>query len=309
MILTIKRSFKSAISNIGRQKSISFAIVSILVVFFMITNFLASSYYVISKISSYLETKPNISVWISVGTDEDKIADLKNRIESTGKTSEVTYYSEIDSANDFLAIFKDQPLYTSAITPDESGQLQARLNVKPLKIEYVTDLKQLLDVEAERGNIIDEVYADISVANRLNDILNIIRFMVVAFVAIFVAVLVSMNLLSIQFSMRNRSEEIKVMQLVGASKSLIRMPFIFEGATLGFFASLLTTILCLLSYAGLDALVNYSPTFKTVVALFSEVRWPVIGIKYILIFVLAELSIGTLVGAFSNFLAVRKYIK
>lgn len=309
MVLTIKRSFKSAISNIGRQKSISFAIVSILVVFFMITNFLASSYYVISKISSYLETKPNISVWITVGTDEEKIADLKTRIESTGKTAEVTYYSEIDSANDFLNIFKDQPLYTSAINPDESGQLQARLNIKPLKIEYVTDLKQLLDVEAERGNIIDEVYADISVANRLNDILNIIRFMVVAFVVIFVAVLVSMNLLSIQFSMRNRSEEIKVMQLVGASKSLIRMPFIFEGATLGFFASLLTTILCLLSYAGLDALVNYSPTFKTVVALFSEVRWPVIGIRYILIFIFAELSIGTLVGAFSNFLAVRKYIK
>jgi len=64
MVLTIKRSLKSALSNIGRQKSISFAIISILVVFFMITNFLVSSYYVISKISSYLETKPNISVWI-----------------------------------------------------------------------------------------------------------------------------------------------------------------------------------------------------------------------------------------------------
>ena len=309
MILTIKRSLKSALANIGRQKSISFAIISILVVFFMITNFLASSYYVISKISSYLETKPNISVWISIGTDEDKIAELKKRIESTGKTSEVTYFSEIDSANDFLNIFKDQPLYTSTITPNEAGQLQARLNIKPLKIEYVADLKQLLDVEQQRGNIIDEVYADIFLANRLNDLLNIIRFVVVAFVVVFVAVLVSMNLLSIQFSMRNRSEEIKVMQLVGASKGLIRMPFIFEGATLGFFASLITALLCLLAFVGLNAINNYSPTFKTFVALFSEVRWPVIGVKYVLMYVFAQLSIGTLVGAFSNFLAVRKYIK
>jgi cell division transport system permease protein len=309
MVLTIKRSLKSALSNIGRQKSISFAIISILVVFFMITNFLASSYYVISKISSYLETKPNISVWIAIGTDEDKIAELKKRIESTGKTSEVTYFSEIDSANDFLNIFKDQPLYTSTITPNEPGQLQARLNIKPLKIEYVADLKQLLDVEQQRGNIIDEVYADIFLANRLNDLLNIIRFVVVAFVVVFVAVLVSMNLLSIQFSMRNRSEEIKVMQLVGASKGLIRMPFIFEGATLGFFASLITALLCLLAFVGLTAINNYSPTFKTFVALFSEVRWPVIGVKYALMYVFAQLSVGTLVGAFSNFLAVRKYIK
>lgn len=309
MVLTIKRSLKSALSNIGRQKSISFAIISILVVFFMITNFLVSSYYVISKISSYLETKPNISVWIAIGTDEDKIAELKTRIESTGKASEVTYFSEIDSANDFLSIFKDQPLYTSTITPNEAGQLQARLNIKPLKIEYVADLKQLLDVEQQRGNIIDEVYADIFLANRLNDLLNIIRFVVVAFVIVFVAVLVSMNLLSIQFSMRNRSEEIKVMQLVGASKGLIRMPFIFEGATLGFFASLITALLCLLAFVGLNAINNYSPTFKTFVALFSEVRWPVIGVKYVLMYVFAQLSIGTLVGAFSNFLAVRKYIK
>lgn len=309
MVLTIKRSLKSALANIGRQKSISFAIISILVVFFMITNFLASSYYVISKISSYLETKPNISVWIAIGTEEDKIAELKTRIESTGKASEVTYFSETDSANDFLNIFKDQPLYTSTITPNEPGQLQARLNIKPLKIEYVADLKQLLDVEQQRGNIIDEVYADIFLANRLNDLLNIIRFVVVAFVVVFVAVLVSMNLLSIQFSMRNRSEEIKVMQLVGASKSLIRMPFIFEGATLGFFASLITALLCLLAFVGLTAINNYSPTFKTFVALFSEVRWPVIGVKYALMYVFAQLSIGTLVGAFSNFLAVRKYIK
>jgi cell division protein FtsX len=76
------------------------------------------------------------------------------------------------------------------------------------------------------------------------------------------------------------------------------MPFIFEGATLGFFASLITALLCLLAFVGLTAINNYSPTFKTFVALFSEVRWPVIGVKYALMYVFAQLPLELLLEPF-----------
>lgn len=310
---TLKRSFKSAKSNIRRQKFISFATVLIFVVFFMVTNLLAIAYYSLYKVANYLETRPNITVWFQIGTEEADILALKTKIENEGKTAEVIYFSEVDSANDFLEMFKDQPIYTQTVVPNEAGQINARLNIKPLKIEYLRDLTQDLTREKEENSIIEDVSSEVSVANRLNDILSILRITMIISVILFLAIIVSLDLVSVQFSMQNRSEEIKVMQLVGASKTIIRQPYILEGTILGGLAGLIASIVTGLIIVIGVLLNNYSPTIQAFTRIFAEVRWPNItatNLPLLLIaFVLLQVFAGMTLGSFANYIAVRKQIK
>jgi len=308
-MLSIKRALKSAFLNTGRQKFISTATILTLVVFFCITNFLAFSYYAVYRIANYLETRPNITVWFQIGTSEDQILSFKKKVEDTNKTSEVKYFSEADSANDFLELFKGQPIYTSSVTPDLAGQINARINIKPQKIEFLRDLTQQIETEKLNNSIIEDISSEFTIANRLNDLLTIIRILVIAFVIIFFVVLVLLNFISVQLSIQTRKEEIKVMELVGADKGNIRLPFVFEGALLGIFSGLLSAILTIIIVAILVSAYNYSPTIKSFVALFAEVQWPTLSLKYIAAFVVGELGLGALIGSIANFIAVRKYIR
>lgn len=309
MMLSIQRSLKSAFINVGRQKFISTATILTLVVFFMITNFLVLSYYGVYKVANFLETRPNITVWFQIGTPEDQILTFKKTIEDTNKTSEVKYFSESDSANDFLDLFKGQPIYTSSVNPNEAGQINARINIKPQKIEFLRDLTQQVETAKESNSIIEDISSEFTIANRLNDLLTIIRILVISFVIIFLIVLVLLNFISVQLSLQTREEEIKVMELVGANKGTIRMPFVFEGALLGLFSGLLTSIITIAVVIIFMSVYNYSPTIKSFVNLFSEVQWPTLSLKIAILFILSQLGLGVVIGSFANFIAVRKYIK
>jgi len=306
-MLSIKRSLKSAFLNTGRQKFISTATILTLVVFFFITNFLAFSYFAVYRIANYLETRPNLTVWFQIGTSEEQILSFKKMVENTNKTSEIKYFSEADSANDFLELFKGQPIYTSSVNPNEAGQINARINIKPQKIEFLRDLTQLVENEKQNNSVIEDISSEFTIANRLNDLLTIIRILVIGFVIIFFVVLVLLNFISVQLSIQTRKEEIKVMELVGANKGNIRLPFVFEGALLGILSGLLSSLLTIGSVALLISLYNYSPTIKAFVTLFAEVQWPTLSLKYILLFIVAELGLGAFIGSVANFIAVRKY--
>ena len=91
------------------------------------------------------------------------------------------------------------------------------------------------------------------------------------------------------------------MRLVGASNSAIKLPFIFEGFILGVFGSIIPILISIYGYVLL-----YNKTGGYV---FTKIITLVEPFPFVIILSLVLLLIGSLVGMFGSWRAVRKYLK
>ena len=116
-----------------------------------------------------------------------------------------------------------------------------------------------------------------------------------------IAVLLAGSLFVVGNSIRNsislRREEIEILELVGATRSMIMMPYIFEGAIMGFFASALSCGICYLIFVWQASIINSSLGFWGLGSQFGYLA----ADKVFLL-----LLLGIVFGAFGAFLCVRK---
>lgn len=102
---------------------------------------------------------------------------------------------------------------------------------------------------------------------------------------------------SIQAAINYRREEIEILELVGASKIMIRIPFILEGALSGFLAATLALLIAFILYSIVSGLALDALSFWTLGARFTFLR-PV--------HVFSILLTGIAVGAGGSFFSVRR---
>jgi cell division transport system permease protein len=118
----------------------------------------------------------------------------------------------------------------------ETNPLHASLEVKlrdPAGFEAVADVLRA-DPAVERvKNITDLV-------NRVVTVTDFLRTVGVAILAVIAGIVLFIIINTIRLAVLGRAEEIEVMRLVGASDAFIRWPFVFEGALVGLFGSLIT---------------------------------------------------------------------
>jgi cell division transport system permease protein len=105
---------------------------------------------------------------------------------------------------------------------------------------------------------------------------------------------------AIRLAIYSSREEINVMKLVGAGNWFIRGPFIVEGLMYGIISTIITVILLYPAfYFTSSKISNFLPTGD----LFSYFKENAIVLFFIL------LAISLVLGVFSSFIAVRKYLK
>jgi len=308
--MKFKNIYKSAINNIVRQKFVTIAQVSVIVLVFVVLDILVAALYSVNMFSSFLETRPNLNVYFALGTKEEDIMKIKSDIEATGKVASVKYTSELEAVTMFKNYYIDTPVLGSSVQEGLAGQLPASLDVRASRLDYLKDLDSMVEkVKSEQPELIDSISYKSEIQTRLNDILTIARIIAVIVVVFLIIVLFSITFLSIEFNIRNRAEEIKVMQLVGASKWTIRFPFVLEGVLLGLIGSLIATCFIIITFYILVVYKNTSPTLGALYKFFSEIQFPDINLLVVLLFTIVQLFVGALVGGINHFLVVRRYLK
>ena len=91
------------------------------------------------------------------------------------------------------------------------------------------------------------------------------------------------------------------MRLIGTSNTVIRLPFLFEGLFLGIIGSIIPVIIIVYGYTiAFDELGG---------VLFSNIIRLINPSGFIIYVALIVLAIGSLVGMFGSYRAVRKYLK
>lgn len=290
----IARSIRDSFKSVSRNISLSFAAI----ICTTITLVLVAVSIVIScnvnEITETLEKELTIVAYVKKDTPEESIENLKKELENLPNVDNVEYKSkeqwklemkeESETLNTTLDYLDENPLLDSFI----------------VKVENVEDLKETTETIRKYEIISSAEYGEGMVENIVGifDIISKGTLAIVIALVIVTAVLISNTIKLTIFSRRN---EIEIMRLVGSSNTAIRLPFIFEGFILGVLGAIIPIAMTIYGYVLFYENTNgyIFSNFITLIKPFNFVLW----VSLILVIV------GSVVGMFGSYRAVRKYLK
>ncbi len=253
-----------------------------------------------------IKDKVDINVYFVTRAGEEDILALKSRLEQLPEVVSVKYTSRDQALERFKIRHENDQLTLQAL--DELGEnpLGASLNIKAKETSQYEGVANFLQDESEviveNGPIIDNInYLQNRVAiEKLGTIISSAETFgfIITLILIVASVVITFN--TVRLVIYTSKEEISVMQLVGASNTYIRGPFVFEGVMYGFVAAVITL---LLFYPFTLWLAPVTEGFFGGINLF---RYYVNNFGEIFLIII---STGIVLGAVSSFLAVRKYLK
>jgi cell division transport system permease protein len=301
------RAFKTTLKQIKRAGWISWASVGVMSLAFIVTTIFFGLAFVMNTVLKSIENDPHIYVFFQPGTTEEKIIDTKKEWENLENIQSIIYTSEQEALQEFKSFNeKANPITAEAI---RENVLPASLGIRLEKIDAADEIIKIMqDIERSDKDILKIGYSETTIQN-IKDIVNIIRIGGGIIIGLLVIVVLLFTLLTVEFRIYNRSEEIGIMQLVGGSLWYIRLPFILESIIYGILGALFSNILMALSGFLIYQYYLSEELLKFVNRFFGNLPWPEIGVVEILIVFLGSLLIGGLIGGINSYIAIKRYIK
>jgi len=299
--ITLIRILKSGWINFWRNKWLSIATISIMV----LTIFVMSSLVVINvlgrTILENLQDKIDVSVYLKPEVEEPEIAKIRSDLMFLDEVRSVEYISSDEALNKFKEKHQDNPVLMQSLQEIGSNPLQPSLNIKAqLASQYESIVKFL-----EQGKYKDMI-DKINYQQNRELIERLLRFsstvqrigILISLILALIAGLVTFN--TIRLAMYNWREEISVMRLVGAGDWYIRGPFLIEGMLYGILAAFFTLLIFY------PLLYFLSPKITSFVPGSDIFYWFKINFWGVFLF---QIIIGVLLGGLSSLVAIRRYLK
>ena len=263
-------------------------IVSIALVLFLI-GLLGIIVLKTQALAKHFREQVTLNVFISDDADINQITDYKKELQKKEYTQKVEFVSKEDAAElmqkeigqDFLDFLGTNPLKNV-------------INIH-LKSDFVTAEKmEKIEKSLVQNKIVHEITYDKPLIELLNKNIKRISLWILIFSGLLTLIAVVLINSSIRLSVYSKRFTIKTMQMVGATKSFIRRPFIWTSIKLGILGALLAII----------ALIGMS--------YYIEKQVPEISIlnnSYLLVIVFGGvLILGVLITWLSTFFATRRFL-
>lgn len=301
MMEAFKRIIKWGLKNFVRNSWLSVATISIMVLTLVVITVLIMVNVVANGVLMNLENKIDISVYFKLETPEEDILRAKSQLEKLAEVEKIEYTSQNDALIAFKEKHKDNPVLLQSLDELENNPLEASLNIKARETSQYASINQFLE-SVHYKDIIDKVnyMQNKGVIEKLSKIITDVKTfgLVLSFGLAIIVFLVTFN--AIRLAIYSSREEINVMKLVGASNWFIRGPFIVEGLMYGIIATVITVILLYPAFYFISPKISSFLPIEDVFSYFKA--------NMILLFLLL-LAIGLVLGTFSSFIAVRKYLR
>jgi len=243
-----------------------------------------------NKLSRYVKENIVVNVYVDEGAHEADVFQLQKQIDANPMVKQTQYVSkelaarnlQKDLGEDFVKFLGYNPLSQS-------------LDVY-LKAEYANNTGiAKFKAELLKNPLVKEVKYQQSLVDQMNQNLTSISLIILGFTAIFIILSVALINNTIRLAIYSQRFLIKSMQLVGATKSFIRKPFILYGVWHGILGALIAVLILMLTLyltqkeiPDLIVLQDYT--------------------EFIIVFVVV-IGLGIFISAFSTFLAVNKYLR
>jgi len=241
------------------------------------------------RVADHFKENVAISIFLEDGTKEIEIEDLKNSLAMADYTKRAVYVTKEEAAalmeaetgesfSDFLGY---NPLKNS---------IDVYLNANYVNNSSITEIVNKLS----QKEFIEDITYDEVLVDLMND--NVRKISLWVLIASVVFTLIAMLLInsSIRLAVYSKRFIIKTMQMVGATKSFIRRPFIWRSVQLGIIGALF-------ALAGVALVLYYiNKSFPDLLLLNNLM---IIGLLFGLIFI-----VGILITWISTFIATQRFL-
>ncbi len=264
----------------------------------MMLTFLAVSVFAFlilgsSKIITYFESKPQVTVFFHDEAKQADIDTLAKQLRDSGKVASVKFVSKQQALQIYREQNKSDPLLLDLVTADI---LPASLEISTVQLSDLPEISNSLT----KNPIVQEVIFQRDVVATLTSWTNAIRILGIMLIVVLSVVSIFIMATIIGIKISQKKEEIEVMQLLGATKWYISWPFIFEGIVYGIIGTLVGW---LISSAALLWATPYLENFLRGIPIL-PVPW------YVYLLLLGgEWMLAILLGTLASMLAVRRYVK
>lgn len=283
----------TAWTHIRRSPYQALSAILVLILTFFVISFVAVIIFASESTIRYFESKPQITFFLKDDAQKTDISKMTSELKNDPAVLKIKYISKDDALKLYRKQFEKDPILLEMVT---SSILPASIEVSTVKVE---DLQLINDAYKNNPIIEEVVYQKDIVANlsRWAGTARKIGFGYIGFHLI-LSFFVIMTIISMKIALKK--EEIEIMQLLGATRSYIRIPFILEGMFYGFFGSLIASLLFSLIFLAFQG--QFSGVFASIG--FSIFDPLIIGLYFSSIIIF-----GLIVGWFSSMLAVFRFLK
>lgn len=284
-------------------QSLSAFLVLFLVLFLSIVILFSSSF--LSGLLSYVETRPQVTVYFRTQTPENDIFKVREALISSGKVLSIKYISKNEAFKIYQQLNKDNPLLLEMVTPDI---LPASLEIYAKKPGFLPEIAEFLKKQVG----VDEVDFQKIIIDRLLTLTNIVRkiFLIFFGYLILMAVVILMTLT--HFKVALKKDEIELLRLLGANTFYIKKPFLFEALFSGFLSAIASFIVFLgILYYFNSSLRSYLGGIGNLSLNLNWYQisvWPINPVFLTIIFLLT-VFFGATISVIASLLATQKYIK
>jgi cell division transport system permease protein len=284
---------KATWKNIRRSPYQALAAIFIMTLTFLIVSFFTFVLFGSHRIISFLESKPQVTVFFKNEAKPADINFLQEQIRANQKVASVKFISKDQALQIYKEQNKNDPLLLDLVTAEV---LPASLEIATIKIE---DLQSISD-SLKSSPIVQEVIYQKDVISTLTSWTNAIRGIGIGLIIVLSLVAVFTMITVIGIKISQKKEDMEIMKLIGATNWHIRWPFILEGVYYGVIGAFVGWgISSVLLWSSMSVLTEF---FKGIT---------VFPNSPLLIFALLgfELIAAVILGAVSSYLAVLRYLK
>ena len=247
--------------------------------------------FVISSNSIANSFKENfsVSIFFQDNVKQIEVTQLQNELLMSDYIDKLSYVSKESAVlimkeeygEDFIQDLGYNPLVNSIDLNFKSQYVEA------IKIDSISEI-------IKKNKYVDEIVYDKNLINLINENIKRVTFWLIPSISIFLIITFLIINSSIRLSIYSNRQLIKTMQLVGATKSFIRKPFLKTNAFLSLISSFLSISLIILIINYLDNNINFLNNIEP---------------KTIFILCLFMILLGLTISYISTFFATQNILK
>lgn len=240
-----------------------------------------------------------VSIYLRDDADEAVVEDLGQALRRSEEVAKVTFVSKADAQQRYLDRNQGDQQLLEAIS----------IVGNAFPASYEVELRDLSNNDSVVALVSDVDYRDLvdkfdqnrlDTVNKIGSAQRFITRTGLAAGAIFAIISILVIFNTIRMTIFTRSDEIKIMRLIGATNGYIRGPFLFEAMLYGIVAAAVALTVTYTALLALGPKVNRHVYFDPTIELVSH-NWPLV--------VMATTLVGIAIGIVSSSLAMARYMK
>ena len=275
-----------------RKKStnnlVSLFVINTIVLFFLSMAIL--TYLKSSSIENYFKENVTVSIYLKNSSRDSDIKQINKFLNLNENVKSIEFISKEDAAELFANEIGEEFVGFLGYNP-LLDLISVRLFGNKIDIYNIEEFIESLD----NFEFIEEIEYDKPLVESLvNNFKKIGILIVITSVLFFITSFILINN-SIKISIYSKRDIIKTMQLVGATKSFIRRPFIASYVRIGFYSSIISLILVFISLSQVSFQLDK-------IEFFSNIKDIIILVSFIILF-------GIFTSYISSYFITQKYLK